>query len=142
MLNEKKVAVMARLAIEEKHDPRQRFITKSFWTADYLLSEFWKSFCALTVAYAAVWGLWLVAASDTWTYTYHIADVLKLAKKALIGYGFTLLLGIPVSLLTHTRHFREAFRKQQRARKYLRILERMYAEEEALENIREDNAHE
>ena len=56
MVKKEKVILMTRLAIEEKTDPRYRFITGSFWFDDYASKELWEAFFAISFAYALVVG--------------------------------------------------------------------------------------
>ena len=80
MVKKEKVILMTRLAIEEKTDPRYRFITGSFWFDDYASKELWEAFFAISFAYALVVLLGLIAYGDSWTVTYHIADAMELAR--------------------------------------------------------------
>ena len=131
MLQQEKVILMTRLAMEEKTHSRYRFITGSFWFDDYAAKELWEAFFAITFAYALVVLLGLVAYGDTWTVTYHIADALALGKKLLDIWLILLAFGILICLLVHVSLYREAFRKRQRVEKYLRHLLAIYEDEEA-----------
>lgn len=135
VINESKVSIMTKLALEEKEDVRMQFTAGRFWTSDYLISELWKTFFVVTAGYAVVWAVWLAATSDTWTVTYHIRDVLELAKTALIGYAAVLPVGLLISIAFHTVYYLKAYRKMRRIRNYYRALERMYREEEQLSDI-------
>ena len=84
MVKKEKVILMTRLAIEEKTDPRYRFITGSFWFDDYASKELWEAFFAISFAYALVVILGLIAYGDCWTVTYHIADAMELARILLM----------------------------------------------------------
>ena len=129
MVRQDKVILMTRLAIEEKNDPRFRFITGSFWFDDYASKELWEAFFAITFAYALTVLLGLVAYGDSWTVSYHIADVTALAWTLLEIYLVLLVLGILVCLLTHVALYRKAYRKRQRVEKYLRHLRALYEKE-------------
>ena len=129
MLQKDKVILMTKLAMEEKTGTRSRFVMRSFWFDDYAAKELWQSFFAITFAYALVVLLGLVAYGDSWTVTYHIADVVALAKRLLDIYLILLAFGMLICLLTHVALYREAFRKRQRVEKYLRRLRAMYEEE-------------
>ena len=129
MVKKEKVILMTRLAIEEKTDPRYRFITGSFWFDDYASKELWEAFFAISFAYALVVLLGLIAYGDSWTVTYHIADAMELARILLMIWLAVLALGMLVCLLTHVALYRDAYRKRQRVEKYLRHLRAFYEEE-------------
>ncbi len=135
MLQKDKVAIMARLAMEEKKNPRYSFITRNYWFDDYLTLEMWKAFFAITITYALAVVVGLIAYGDTWTVTYHIADVVSLASKLIGVYVVIALIGILLAALSHVWLYKKAFRKQERIRAELRKLNRIYALEEALENL-------
>ena len=137
MIHKGKVAVMTRLAIEEKSEPRYAFITSRFWFTDYLTTEMWKTFFAVTLAFGAAVFLGLVAYGDTWTVSYHLADLIALAQRLLGIYLVTVVLGILLSMLSHVWLYREAFRKRERVRKYLRQLNRLYIAEEEWQRSRQ-----
>ena len=136
MIQKKKVCVMTKLAIEEKKNQRLGFIADRFWTSDYILGELWKTFLVVTVGFAAVAAVYLVATSDTWTYEYHLADVWNLAVRLLVSYGITLLCGLLTAFVFHMLRYLEAYRRRERIRRSYRELNRMYREEERLEAIR------
>ncbi len=129
MVQQEKVILMTRLAIEEKSDTRCRFITGHFWFDDYASKELWEAFFAISFAYATVVLLGLVAYGDSWTVTYHIADALALGKTLLTVWLAVLAVGMLVALLTHVALYRDAYRKRQRVEKYLRHLHALYEEE-------------
>ena len=135
MLQKDKVAILARLAMEEKKNPRYSFITRNYWFDDYLTLEMWKAFFAITITYALAVVVGLIAYDDTWTVTYHIADVVSLASKLIGVYVVIALIGILLAALSHVWLYKKAFRKQERIRAELRKLNRIYALEEALENL-------
>ena len=129
MVQQEKVILMTRLAIEEKTDTRCRFITGNFWFDDYASKELWEAFFAVTFAYALVVLTGLIAYGDSWTVTYHLADAAALGKKLLGVWLAVLSVGMLLCLLTHIARYREAYRKQQRVEKYLRHLHALYQEE-------------
>ena len=130
MIQKGKVAIMTKLAIEEKNEPRYAFITSRFWFNDYATTEMWKSFFAISFVYLLSVLLGLVAYGDTWTVTYHIDQVIALAVRIIGIYLAVVILGVLVTLLSHVWLYREAFRKRERVRQYLRQLNRLYIAEE------------
>ena len=135
MLQKDKVAIMTRLAIEEKKNPRFSFITRNYWFDDYVTLEMWKAFFAITITYALAVVVGLIAFGDTWTVTYHIADVVELGTRLIGAYVIIALFGILLAALSHVWLYRQAYRKQETIRAELRKLNRIYALEEALENL-------
>ena len=134
MLQKDKVVIMTKLAIEEKNEPRFGYITRSYWFNDYLTTEMWKAFFAITLTFGLAVGLGLVAYGDTWT-KYHIAEVIDLGTKILSVYLAAALIGILICALSHVWLYKQAYRRQERIRAELRKLNRIYALEEAWENL-------
>lgn len=132
MVSKEKIAIMTRLAIDEKHDSRCSFVTGNFWFTDYAGKELWEAFFAITVAYFAVVLLGLVAYGDSWTVTYHLKDLESLGMRLLNVYLAVLSVGMLLGLLTHVGLYRDAFRKRQAYQSNLRRLARFYEAEEAL----------
>ena len=135
MIQKEKVAAMTRLAIEEKNQQHLSFITRHYWFNDYITTEMWKAFFAITITFLLVFFFGLVAYGDSWTVTYHIADLINLAYKALIVYAGVLLIGILLCTLSHVWLYKQAFQKQERIRGELRRLSRLYALEDAIHNL-------
>ena len=136
MVQKEKVAAMTHLAIEEKHQQHLSFITRHYWFNDYITTEMWKAFFAITITYALVFLLGLVAYGDIWTVTYHIEDAVRLGEILLAGYGIAVVFGVLLCALSHVWLYKQAYRKQERIRTDLRRLNRIYALDEALENVR------
>jgi len=134
MLQKDKVAIMTRLAIEEKNEPRFSYITRSYWFNDYLTTEMWKAFFAITMTFGLTVLLGLVAYGDSWT-KYHIAEVIALGTRLLTVYLCIVILGILICALSHVWLYKQAYRKQERIKAELRKLNRIYALEEAWENM-------
>ena len=135
MLQKDKVIIMTRLALEEKKDPRLSFITRNYWFDDYLSLELWKAFFAVTITYALAVLIGLVAYGDDWTVNFKIADVLTLGIMLLKVYLLVLAACLLVTALSHVWLYKHAYRKQEDEKSSLRKLNRIYALEEALENL-------
>ena len=137
MLQKDKVAIMTRLAMEEKKSPRYGFITRSYWFDDYISLEMWKAFFAISVTFALAVLLGLVAYGDDWTVRFHLEDMKILGIKLLTVYASTLIIGILLCALSHVWLYKKAFRRQERIKGGLRRLNRIYSLEEALERLKE-----
>ena len=135
MIRREKVAVMTRLAIEEKNKPRFGFITRNYWFNDYVTTEMWKAFFAITITYALVVLTGLVAYGDSWTVSYHIADVIGLALRLLRIYAAVAVLGILICAMSHVWLYKKAYERQERVKGELRKLSRIYALEDAIQNL-------
>jgi hypothetical protein len=135
MIQKDKVAAMTHLAIEEKNQQHLSFITRHYWFNDYITTEMWKAFFAITITFLLVFFFGLVAYGDSWTVTYHIDDLIRLAYRALIVYACVLLIGILLCALSHVWLYKQAYQKQERIRGELRRLSRIYALEEAIQHL-------
>ncbi len=137
MLQREKVIAMSRLAIEEKKAPRLGFIHRQYWFNDYLTTEMWKAFFAITICFALVVLLGLIAFGDSWTVRYHLSDVLQLSGRLLWIYLGVLGLGVLLCALSHVWLYKQACRRQERLQAQLRVLKRLYALEDAIERLKE-----
>ncbi len=135
MLQKDKVIIMTRLALEEKKDPRLSFITRNYWFDDYLSLELWKAFFAVTITYILAVLTGLVAYGDDWTVRFRIADLLALGMTLLRVYLLVLIACLLVTALSHVWLYKKAYRKQEAEKSSLRKLNRIYALEEALDNL-------
>ena len=135
MLQKDKVIIMTRLALEEKKDPRLSFITRNYWFDDYLGLELWKAFFAVTITYVLAVLTGLVAFGDDWTVRYKLADALTLGMTLLRVYLAVLAACLLAAALSHVWLYQHAYRKQETEQSSLRKLSRIYAREEALDNL-------
>ena len=143
MIQKEKVAAMTHLAIEEKKQPHLSFITRHYWFNDYITTEMWKAFFAITITFLLVLVFGLIAYGDSWTVTFHIADVIDLAYRVLSVYVIVLVIGILLCALSHVWLYRQAYRKQERIRGELRKISRLYALEDAIQNLqKKENGNE
>ena len=139
MLQKDKVIIMTKLALEEKKDPRLSFINRNFWFDDYLALELWKAFFAVTVTFILAVLIGLVATGDDWTVRFKIADLLALGMTLLRVYLMVLTGCLLATALSHVWLYKKAYRKQEAEKSSLRKLSRIYALEEALDNLEERN---
>ena len=139
VLQKDKVILMTRLAMEEKKNPRQSFITRQYWFNDYVTTELWKAFFAITITFALTVLIGLIAYGDIWTVKYHISDVLFLSGMMLRIYLATLIFGLLLCALSHISLYKKAYRKQERLRAGLRRLNRIYALEDAIDHLKEQD---
>ena len=140
MIQKDKVAAMTRLAIEEKNQQHLSFITRHYWFNDYITTEMWKAFFAITITFLLVLVFGLIAYGDSWTVTFHIADVIDLAYRVLYVYVIVLVIGILLCALSHVWLYRQAYRKQERIRGELRKISRLYALEDAILNLQKNES--
>lgn len=135
MVQKDKLIIMTRLAMEEKKDPRLGFITRNYWFDDYMTLELWKAFFAVTITFGLTVLLGLIAYGDEWTVRYKIADVVDLALYLLQVYLLVLVVCLLLAALSHVWLYKKAYRKQEKEKNRLRQLGRIYALEEALQNL-------
>ncbi|MBQ7145446.1 MAG: hypothetical protein IJR95_01585 [Lachnospiraceae bacterium] len=135
MVQKDKLIIMTRLAMEEKKDSRLGFITRNYWFDDYMTLELWKAFFAVTITFGLTVLLGLIAYGDEWTVRYKIADVVNLGIYLLRIYLLVLVICLLLAALSHVWLYKKAYRKQEREKSRFRQLGRIYALEEALQNL-------
>ncbi|MBR3510021.1 MAG: hypothetical protein IKO03_14775 [Lachnospiraceae bacterium] len=86
MINEKKVILMTKLAsYEEKQGQKIRKV-HSYYRGDYVVVQIFKSFLAVTVAFAIVFGLYVLYDFDVFMQDIYKIDLLSFAKNVLTYY--------------------------------------------------------
>ena len=135
MVQKDKLIIMTRLAMEEKKDSRLGFITRNYWFDDYMTLELWKAFFAVTITFGLTVLLGLIAYGDEWTVRYKIADVVNLGIYLLRIYLLALAICLLLAALSHVWLYKKAYRKQEQEKSRFRQLGRIYALEEALQNL-------
>ena len=90
MINEKKVAVMTRMAAYEAGDGKKDRRICSFFRSDFVGFQLLKTWIAVTAAFCMLAGIWLLYRLDEITAIFYAMDVdalLELGKDALAAYG-------------------------------------------------------
>lgn len=90
MINEKKVAVMTRMAAYEAGDGKKDRRICSFFRSDFVGFQLLKTWIAVTAAFCILAGIWLLYRLDEITAIFYAMDVdalLELGKDALAAYG-------------------------------------------------------
>ena len=90
MINEKKVAVMTRMAAYEAGNGKKDRAVCSFFRSDFVRFQLLKTWIAVTAAFCILAGIWLLYRLDEITAIFYAMDVdalLELGKDALAAYG-------------------------------------------------------
>ncbi|HIY61377.1 MAG TPA: hypothetical protein H9831_11985 [Candidatus Eisenbergiella pullistercoris] len=90
MINEKKVAVMTRMAAYEAGNGKKDRAVCSFFRSDFVGFQLLKTWIAVTAAFCILAGIWLLYRLDEITAIFYAMDVdalLELGKDALAAYG-------------------------------------------------------
>ena len=86
MINEKKVILMTKLAsYEEKQGQKIRKV-HSYYRGDYVVVQIFKSFIAVTIAFAIIFGLYVLYDFDIFMQDIYKIDLLSFAKNVLTYY--------------------------------------------------------
>ena len=102
MINEKKVILMTKLAsYEEKQGQKIRKI-HSYYRGDYVVVQIFKSFLAVTIAFAIVFGLYILYDFDVFMQDIYKIDLLSFAKNILTYYLITLGAYAVITLIIST----------------------------------------
>lgn len=107
MIDEKKVGLMTRLAIYEKHEKRRNLVMSRYYQTDYVRYNVLKTWVASTVAYWSVVGAYVFMKFDDLLAEINDIDYFDLMYKILGGYvAFCLVYFLFSSLVYHYRYIK------------------------------------
>ena len=108
MVNKRKVRLMTRTAIYEKHDGVKDLPKAAYYRTDYVAVKMWCTAVAVTVAYLLIIGLVIVC-----NFEYFVNNLTRLNYKSLavvlaMGYIALMTLFLLISYFLYTYRFIEA----------------------------------
>lgn len=107
MIDEKKVGLMTRLAIYEKHEKRRNLVMSRYYQTDYVRYNVLKTWVASTVAYWSIVGSYVFMKFDDLLAKINDIDYFDLMYKILGGYvAFCLVYFLLSSMVYHYRYIK------------------------------------
>ena len=130
MVNEERVKLMTRMAAYEKGEYKTNRNIVSFFKSDYISMQMIKSVIASTIAFAIVFGLYILYDFELFMKEIYQMDMFDFAKSVIIIY--LIFLGI-ISVITYVVAWYQYNRAIQSTKLYysnLRRMSRFYGEDE------------
>lgn len=107
MVDEKKVGLMTKLAIYEKHEKHRNLVLSKYYQSDYVRYNVLKTWVASTVAYWTIIGSYVFMKFDELLAKINDVDYFDLMYKMLGGYVvFCLVYFFFASILYHYRYMK------------------------------------
>ena len=130
MVNEERIKLMTRMAAYEKEEHKKNKTIVSFFKSDYISMQMMKSIISTTIAFAIMFGLYVLYDFEVFMKEIYQMDMFEFAKSVIIIYliftGTILVITYVVSLYQYNR----ALQSTKLYYMNLKKLSRIYGEEE------------
>ena len=130
MVKEERIKLMTRMAAYEKEEHKKNKTIVSFFRSDYISMQMLKSTVCTTIAFAIMFGLYVLYDFEVFMKEIYQMDVFEFAKSVIIVYliftGIILVITYVVSLYQYNR----ALQSTKLYYMNLKKLSRIYGEEE------------
>ena len=130
MVNEDRIKLMTRMAAYEKEEHKKNKTIVSFFRSDYISMQMLKSIISTTIAFAIMFGLYVLYDFEVFMKEIYQMDMFEFAKNVIIIY--VIFVGI-FSVITYVVSLYQYNRALQSTKLYyanLKKLSRIYGEEE------------
>ena len=130
MVNEDRIKLMTRMAAYEKEEHKKNKTIVSFFRSDYISMQMLKSIISTTIAFAIMFGLYVLYDFEVFMKEIYQMDMFEFAKSVIIIY--VIFVGI-FSVITYVVSLYQYNRALQSTKLYyanLKKLYRIYGEEE------------
>lgn len=108
MVDEKKVALMTKLAIFEKHESSDSLVLSKYYKSDYVRFNMLKTLIAATVVYWAIIAAYIFVKFDQMLADINKLNYFDLIYKVLIGYVITLFVFFLFSSMVYSYRYYKA----------------------------------
>ena len=130
MVKEDRIKLMTRMAAYEKEEHKKNKTIVSFFRSDYISMQMLKSVVATTIAFAIMFGLYVLYDFEVFMKEIYQMDVFEFAKSVIIVYmifmGIILVITYVISLYQYNR----ALQSTKLYYMNLKKMSRIYGEEE------------
>lgn len=108
MIDEKKVALMTKLAVYEKHENRRKLVMSKYYETDYVRYNVLKTWVAATVAYWLIIAVYVFMSFDDLLAKINDVDYFDLMYKVLGAYAFFCIVYYLVSAVVYRYRYIKA----------------------------------
>jgi len=92
MLNEERVILMTKMASYEEHEGKENMKIGKYFRGDYIAVQVLKSVLYATVAFALVFGMFVLYDFEVFMQDIYKMDLVSFAKTLLTYYGITVVI--------------------------------------------------
>ena len=108
MLNEERVILMTKMASYEEKEGKKNVSIGNYFRSDYIAIQMLKSIVCATVAFVAVFAMYIFYDLETFMQDIYRMDLIAFAKNVLIYYGVTLVVYGLISYIIYSYRYSKA----------------------------------
>ena len=131
MVNEDRIKLMTRMAAYEKEEHKKNKKIVSFFRSDYISMQMLKSIVATTIAFAIMFGLYVLYDFEVFMKEIYRMDMFEFAKSVIIIYVIFLLIISVITYVVSLYRFNKALQSTKLYYANLKKLSRIYGERES-----------
>lgn len=91
MLNEERIILMTKMASYEENEGKKNVQIGNYFRGDYISIQIMKSIVSATLAFGAIFALYIFYDFETFMQDIYKMDLIAFAKNVLIIYGITVV---------------------------------------------------
>lgn len=130
MVNEERIKLMTRMAAYEKEEHKKNKKIVSFFKSDYISMQTLKSIVYTTIAFAIMFGLYVLYDFEIFMKEIYQMDIFEFAKSVIIVYGIFLGIILVITYAVSLYQYKRALQSTKLYYANLKKLSRDYGEEE------------
>lgn len=130
MVNEERIKLMTRMAAYEKEEHKKNKKIVSFFKSDYISMQILKSIVYTTIAFAIMFGLYVLYDFEIFMKEIYQMDIFEFAKSVIILYGVFIGIILVITYIVSLYQYNRALQSTKLYYGNLKKLSRDYGEEE------------
>ena len=130
MVNEDRIKLMTRMAAYEKEEHKKNKTIVSFFKSDYISMQTLKSIVYTTIAFAIMFGLYVLYDFEIFMKEIYQMDIFEFAKSVIIVYGIFMGIILVITYIVSLYQYNRALQSTKLYYANLKKLSQDYGEEE------------
>ncbi|MBR5317225.1 MAG: hypothetical protein IKU39_04965 [Lachnospiraceae bacterium] len=130
MVNEERIKLMTRMAAYEKEEHKKNKKIVSFFKSDYISMQTLKSIVYTTIAFAIMFGLYVLYDFEIFMKEIYQMDIFEFAKSVIIVYGIFMGIILVITYVVSLYQYKRAIQSTKLYYANLKKLSRDYGAEE------------
>ena len=130
MVNEERIKLMTRMAAYEKDEHKKNKKIVSFFKSDYISMQTLKSIVYTTIAFAIMFGLYVLYDFEIFMKEIYQMDIFEFAKSVIIVYGIFMGIILVITYIVSLYQYNRALQSTKLYYANLKKLSQDYGEEE------------
>ena len=131
MVNEDRIKLMTRMAAYEKEEHKKNKKIVSFFRSDYISMQMLKSIVATTIAFAIIFGLYVLYDFEVFMSEIYRMDMFEFAKSVIIIYVIFLIVALIGTYVVSLYRFNKALQSTKLYYANLKKLSQIYGGRES-----------